>query len=165
MGTELNEKDERQREYKTALYEFNKLVVYRQLTPWYYIHTMWMLTPSFWFERKLIKTMHDYTNNVIRKRKQNGSDKSNVTHDDQSVSKKKMAMLDLLLLEKTNGYPIDDDGIREEVDTFTFEVILYTMYLLFKFQHKLLFIFRGTTLLQCRFRLLCYFWLIIVIYR
>lgn len=126
MGTELDEKDEMQNGYKTALYEFSKLIVYRQLTPWYYINLIWMLTPSFWLERKLIKTMRDFTNDVIRKRKQiNRSSKVNVTNNDQTVSKKKMAMLDLLLSEKANGYPIDDEGIREEVDTFTFEVILF----------------------------------------
>lgn len=38
-------------------------------------------------------------------------------------------MLDLLLVAEKKGL-IDDEGIKEEVDTFTFEVIRYT-YILF----------------------------------
>lgn len=33
-------------------------------------------------------------------------------------------MLDLLIAAQRNGGLIDDDGIQEEVDTFTFEVSL-----------------------------------------
>lgn len=38
------------------------------------------------------------------------------------AGKKNLAMMDLLILTKREG-TIDDDGIKEEVDTFTFEVI------------------------------------------
>lgn len=38
------------------------------------------------------------------------------------VKKKRMAMLDTLIAAQNNGQQIDDVGIREEVDTFIFEV-------------------------------------------
>lgn len=37
--------------------------------------------------------------------------------------RKRMAMLDHLIAAQQNGEKIDDTGIREEVDTFIFEVI------------------------------------------
>lgn len=36
--------------------------------------------------------------------------------------KKRLAMLDLLIAKQRDGNQIDDAGIREEVDTFIFEV-------------------------------------------
>ena len=41
--------------------------------------------------------------------------------------KKRLAMLDLLLTAEKNGL-IDNEGIKEEVDTFTFEVSYTYMY-------------------------------------
>lgn len=38
------------------------------------------------------------------------------------VKKKRMAMLDTLIAAQKDGEKIDDEGIREEVDTFIFEV-------------------------------------------
>lgn len=125
MGIDMNEKVEEQQRYIYALYEFNKLMGYRQVRPWYYINIIWKLTPSFRYQRKLIKIMHDFTSSIIRKRKQNDcSHKTNATNNDYGVFNKKMAMLDLLLSAKANGYPIDENDIREEVDTFSFEVCI-----------------------------------------
>ena len=39
------------------------------------------------------------------------------------ANKKRMAMLDTLIAAHRNGQHINDEGIREEVDTFIFEVI------------------------------------------
>lgn len=50
------------------------------------------------------------------------------TSDDEDKDefhvKKRMAMLDLLLSAEARGENIDENGIHEEVDTFTFEVSL-----------------------------------------
>lgn len=39
--------------------------------------------------------------------------------------KNKHAFLDLLLLSEINGEKIDEESVREEVDTFMFEVWFY----------------------------------------
>lgn len=41
--------------------------------------------------------------------------------------KNKHAFLDLLLLSEIDGVKIDDESVREEVDTFMFEVIILTL--------------------------------------
>lgn len=67
--------------------------------------------------------MHQFTESVIKERKKTFTGSiTNKIDDDQYIAKRKLAMLDLLLSAKADGFLIDDEGIREEVDTFTFEV-------------------------------------------
>lgn len=47
-----------------------------------------------------------------------------------------MAMLDLLLSAERDGL-IDDEGIKEEVDTFTFEVSVSSTFIYSKFKYRL----------------------------
>lgn len=125
MGTRVRQDDVKQMAYKKSIREFSKLVVYRILRPWLYFAFTWMLDPSYWYERKLIKTMQQFTDSVIKERNKTftGSITSKID-DAQYIAKRSLAMLDLLLSAKADGLSIDDEGIREEVDTFTFEVIL-----------------------------------------
>lgn len=70
---------------------------------------------------KLIKTLHEFTDNVIKKRRQqlHESVEENFT-DDEFGCKRKMAFLDVLLQSTIDGKPLSDLDIREEVDTFMF---------------------------------------------
>lgn len=123
MGTRLDEHDTKQIAYKNSMYEFSKLLIYRVIRPWLYFNSTWMLHSSYWYERKLIRTMHQFTESVIKERKKTFTGSiTNKIDDDQYIAKRKLAMLDLLLSAKADGFLIDDEGIREEVDTFTFEV-------------------------------------------
>ena len=79
--------------------------------------------PIFYFsklareESSVIKILHDFSWNIIKE----GEKEMTV----ETYSKKKrLAMLDLLLSAKNQGADIDNEGIREEVDTFMFEVLL-----------------------------------------
>mgnify|MGYP005983733957 FL=1 len=65
----------------------------------------------------MIKILHDFSGNIIKEREKE------MTVETYS-KKKRLAMLDLLLSAKNQGADIDNEGIREEVDTFMFEVLL-----------------------------------------
>ncbi|ALC42256.1 Cyp4d14 [Drosophila busckii] len=89
-----------------------------------------------------IKSMHDFTDKVIRERRETLTSSLNRSSahpdaDDDVGSKRKLALLDVLLQSSIDGQPLSNEDIREEVDTFMFEghdtttsAIAYTLYLL-----------------------------------
>jgi cytochrome P450 family 4 len=81
------------------------------------------LTPTYRKQQKLLKTLHDFTDNVIREKRKKIADFNNNLDEYESEigEKKKMALLDVLLLSTINGEPLSDMDIREEVDTFMLE--------------------------------------------
>ncbi|XP_014219869.1 cytochrome P450 4C1-like [Copidosoma floridanum] len=120
-------------EYKKAVHDMGNVVLYRMPRP--YI-TTWMMN-FVWkmgrVQRNAVKILHGFTDKVIRDRKDYHKRTENTylkeflenvekdTWDEIDVRKKKrLAMLDLLLAAEYKGL-IDYNGVKEEVDTFTFE--------------------------------------------
>lgn len=133
MGTTLKGRDKKfQLKYKKAVYDIAQLLLYRLLRPWLQNSFVYHLTPNAWRERSALKILHGFTKQIIAERKQYheatggkylaglDGDNANAQDDVIGVSKKRLAMLDLLIAAQRRGV-INDDGIREEVDTFMFE--------------------------------------------
>lgn len=110
-----------------------------QQWPW-----MYKFTPTAAEERKLLKVLHKFTNDVILQRKDKLE--QNMNNKTDLLTEKKMNFLDMLLLSKVDDKPLNNSDIREEVDTIMFEahdtvasVISFTFYNLSKhqeIQHK-----------------------------
>lgn len=126
MGTILNENDVKQMEYKNSIHEFGELVIHRATRPYLYPDWAFILTPWYWKQTRIVKILHSFTLDVIKQREKNLTENfTSKLDDDEFAPKKKLAMLDLMLSAKRNGFAITDDGIREEVDTIMFEVMIY----------------------------------------
>lgn len=76
--------------------------------------------PTFWEHIFIIRAIHSFTRQVIQEKRGNYLNRSEVK-EDGNFSKKRLAMLDLLLSVQEENGGISEDGIREEVDTFMFE--------------------------------------------
>ncbi|XP_029157489.1 cytochrome P450 4C1-like isoform X1 [Nylanderia fulva] len=133
MGVSLKNLGEFQQQYRKTIHEIIELVVHRLLRPW--IHNFWIfsLSLSGFKQRRILKILHKFTEKIISERKlyhdrTNDRFLKNLENikaeiDDIEVfgnKKKRLAMLDLLILASRQGSVTDSD-IKEEIDTFMFE--------------------------------------------
>ncbi|KAF2887982.1 hypothetical protein ILUMI_18191 [Ignelater luminosus] len=124
MGTRLDQEKEKQKAYAKAVYRMGELIVHRVLRPWLYIDATYFFTSQYWEKKKVVNFLHKFSNSVIRERKTSfrEGDEMKKSVEDDFNAKKRLAMLDLLIAAQKAGASISDEGIREEVDTFMFEV-------------------------------------------
>ncbi|CAH0554677.1 unnamed protein product [Brassicogethes aeneus] len=124
MGISLLE-TENQEEYKRAVYKMGEFVVYRLTRPWFFFDVGYAFTSGFWKQKSTATYLHNFSSSVIEQRKNKLMEralKNIIPNGKQSyATRKKLAMLDILISAKLQGEPLDDEGIREEVDTFMFE--------------------------------------------
>ncbi|XP_076756472.1 cytochrome P450 4C1-like [Xylocopa sonorina] len=132
MGISLKDKGEFQHKYRNAVFTVGHLMAFRLLRPWFYYDFIFNLTPYGWQQARLLKILHGFTEKIIQERKQyhdqtndryltgfNDNPSKKCVDDGLQIRKKRLAMLDLLIAAHRSNQ-IDEEGIREEVDTFMF---------------------------------------------
>ncbi|XP_053613678.1 cytochrome P450 4C1-like isoform X1 [Plodia interpunctella] len=129
MGTQLSKGDtSAARCYKDSIYKLGKLLIQRISRIYYNFDLIYNLSSLGREQKECLDTVRNFTEKVIEDRKRyikdhEGTDSEEVKAEDDTFmtkKKKKVAMLDLLILAKKDGH-IDDVGIQEEVETFMFE--------------------------------------------
>ncbi|XP_056636365.1 cytochrome P450 4c3-like [Diorhabda sublineata] len=103
-------------QYKQSVYDYGEQLAYRIVRPWLWVPFIFQLSSLGKKNRATVKILHSFSTNVIRKREKN--------FNSEAISysgRKKLALLDILLKARHDGADIDEEGIREELDTFIFE--------------------------------------------
>ncbi|KAL2713684.1 cytochrome P450 4C1-like [Vespula squamosa] len=139
MGIALRGMGEFAAKYREAVHTFGRSVVYRVTRPWYHFDTIFALSQRGRSQKELLKTLHGLSRKIIAERKlfheqtkgkylrnveemdENQIFSEKIDENNQSpIFKKRLAMLDLLIAASLEDNQLDDEGIREEVDTFMF---------------------------------------------
>ncbi|XP_062552021.1 cytochrome P450 4d2-like [Armigeres subalbatus] len=122
MGTESNAQEE-ESGYTMAVEHVSEIIFWRMFDAVYNNDFMFKFSSKFRPYKKYLTTIREFTMSIITKRKNALVDKSgeNLPIDDALLgSKRKMALLDVLMRTNIDGQPLTDEEIREEVDTFMF---------------------------------------------
>ncbi|XP_075163500.1 cytochrome P450 4d8-like [Haematobia irritans] len=146
MGTKLNAQLHKSSEYISAVNEMTELTCWRFIRIHLNNDLIYALMHPFKMmrQKKLIGIMHNFTRNIIEERRatlittKSESNSSVVKEDTDDIgTKKRSALLDVLLQSTIDGQPLTNEDIREEVETFMFEghdttatALSFTLYLL-----------------------------------
>ncbi|CAG9797064.1 unnamed protein product [Chironomus riparius] len=129
MGVKLSELGDDGVIYRESIYAFGKLLVHRIIRPWLHLNFIYSLVGYQKILDNVLASVHSFTRSIIQKRKMeflNKQHKEEIELKDENeniymgTKKKRAAMMDTLLQAQIEGL-IDDEGIIEETDTFTFE--------------------------------------------
>ncbi|CAH2234756.1 cytochrome P450 4C1-like [Pararge aegeria] len=123
MGTSMNEGIQSlSTKYFNAIQKLGAILIQRSCKVWLFLDFTYRLTQTAREEKKVLQDLHGFTRDVIQQRKSYLKDNPSILNldSDEDINKKgRLAMLDLLIQNQNEG-GIDDEGIREEVDTFMF---------------------------------------------
>ncbi|XP_047025925.1 cytochrome P450 4C1-like [Helicoverpa zea] len=128
MGTNLTEYDKTAASaYKEAIHNLGYIFYQRFIKVYYFFDFIFNLSSLSKKQDGYLKTVHSFTKKVIDERsayiEKHGIKIPDENDDDDTYvykSKKKTAMLDVLISARKEGH-ISDTGVQEEVDTFMFE--------------------------------------------
>ena len=132
MGVYVNALDNPNNEYVHAV-KGEAIVLFRRIFSIFKSYKKFFpFTQLYWEQRRLLKILHGFTDKVIQDRRQllknqKAIKDANEDADDDTLVKKKMSLLDLLLNMSESGTTLSDADIREEVDTFMFAVSIHNL--------------------------------------
>ncbi|XP_065091256.1 cytochrome P450 4d1-like [Ochlerotatus camptorhynchus] len=127
MGTTVNAQLNSDSAYVRAVKDMATVVMARSYKAFARFDFTFYFTPYRKMQDKALKILHDYTDSVIRSRRQeltqaaSQNGKSTDENENDVGIRKKTAFLDMLLQARVEGRPLNDLDVREEVDTFMFE--------------------------------------------
>ncbi|KAI9563271.1 hypothetical protein GHT06_010729 [Daphnia sinensis] len=105
-----------------AAYRIVQVVVEKQLQPWLENPWLFSLSTLGREHNQLLKTLHGFTKDVIRKRRKSlREEKRNMAEKTEPGIRSALPLLDLLLKASDDGEVLSDRDIRNEIDTFMFE--------------------------------------------
>lgn len=139
MGVKIDAQNKVDSEYVQMVKLESKIIIERMFIVWKTYNFMFKLSGDSDAEKRAVKILHKATDdiitarrNLLMKRNENDTDKQ-----------KKKCFLDILLESTIDGMPLSNSDIREEVDTFLFEVIqLLLINSIFKVHHTTI-VFRA----------------------
>lgn len=123
MGVCVDAQKNSESEYVKSIDEVSTIISMRTQIPIIGEDPIFNLLPYKTRQDKGLKVLHTQSLKVIQARREELK-KTNITSLDKNNDvgiKNKHAFLDLLLLAENNGQKIEEERIREEVDTFMFE--------------------------------------------
>ena len=126
MGKRIDaQRTKEKNKYVEAVSLAATLISDRMEEPWTAPDIIYMFTPKGRRNERNLKVLHEFTRGFIRERKALLAQQqlqSQFDGSEEEIGKKvRPAFLDILLAAEEDGKPIDDEDIREEVDTFMFE--------------------------------------------
>ncbi|KAF5277800.1 hypothetical protein FQR65_LT03781 [Abscondita terminalis] len=121
MNTSINAQTNPTSNYVESVKEMCRILMERALS-----FKMWdilyMFTTDYQKEQKALNYLHGLSNSVIKTRREEFQTQSltNMTIENDSGTKKRVAFLDILLTSSVDEVPLTHEEIRNEVDTFMF---------------------------------------------
>ncbi|XP_065091471.1 cytochrome P450 4d1-like [Ochlerotatus camptorhynchus] len=128
MGVRINAQGDPDNRYVRDVKRMTELIllrIFHMLSVFPILY--WYLIPNAWEQRKLIRRLHQFTDSVIQKRREQLKDEHQLRvvefdlNEADMYAKRKQTFLDLLINVTVDGKPLSNVDIREEVDTFMFE--------------------------------------------
>lgn len=126
MGTKVNAQNDPNNEYVVAVSDITNILSNRFANGLYFNDTIFSILSPYQKRRQseCVKILHAFTEKIIKEHRSallKNKAEQQCHEDDDIGTKKKMALLDVLLQSTINGKPLSNEDIREEVDTFMFE--------------------------------------------